>query len=114
MPARVEVGQAALQRLEVVELAEVHLDVEARREKHFQHALIDRLGARELFDLFGRALAERFIGEIVDRGADDREARRQQALLGEVVERGQELATAQVAAGTEDDHEAWLTDPVVV
>src|SRR5450756_410671 len=114
VPGRVELGQAALQRLEFIELAEVDLHVEAGADERVKHALVDRLRARELRDLLGRVLAERVVGHVVDRGADHREARRQQALLGEVVERRKQLAAAEVPGRAEDDHQAWLADVVVV
>jgi len=67
----------------------------------------------EVLDL-GRPLAERVVGEIVDGGTHDREARGQQALFREVIDRWQKLLAAQVAGGAEDDHDRGVGDSVVV
>src|SRR5260370_31237283 len=114
MARRVQLAQAALQRLEVVEVPESDLVVEAPAQERVQHALGDRLRAREFRDLLRRMLAERVIRQVDDRSAHHREAGGQQALLGEVVERRQQLAPAEVAGRAEDDHDARLADAVIV
>jgi hypothetical protein len=55
-------------------------------------------------------LAEAGVVEVVDRRADDAEAGRQQSLLGEVVDRGQQLSSTEVAGGAEDDHEGRVAN----
>src|ERR1700693_1575780 len=114
MAGRVQLAETALQRFEVVELSEVDLHVEAGAQECIQHPLVDWLRARELRDLFRRVLAKRVVGQVVDLRAHHAEAGREQALLGEVVERGQQLAPAEVAGRAEDDHQARFAHAVVV
>jgi hypothetical protein len=67
-----------------------------------------------LRDDIGGPLAKRVIRHVVDGRADHRKARGQQPLLGQVVDRGQELLAAQIAGGAEDDHDRRLGNPIVV
>ena len=54
------------------------------------------------------------VREVAHRRAQDREPGRQRSLLGQVVQRREELASAQVAGGAEDDHDGRVRDPVVM
>ena len=114
MVGAVELLQLLAQRLEILQLAEVHLDVGERREKRIEDAVVDGLRAREGVDLLGCVLAERVLGQVVHRRTHHRESRGQRALLGQVVQRRQKLAAAEVARGAEDDHDRGVCDPVIV
>ena len=57
-------------------------------------------------DVLGQLLAEGLVGEVVEGRADQRKLARQQLGLGEVVQRGDELALGQIAGRAEDDHQA--------
>ena len=70
---------------------------EQRREN-----LLVGLAARELLDRLARLGLELLVGPLPPGHADQLEALRQRALVGEVVERGQQLAVRQVAGGAED------------
>src|SRR5262245_39535979 len=65
-------------------------------------------------DVLRRALPERVVGHLVDRGADHGKPRGQGPLPGEVVEGRQQLAPAKVPRRAEDDHHRRVRDPVVV
>src|SRR6266550_938816 len=65
-------------------------------------------------DLVGRVLPERLVGQVVPRRSHDGKTCGQGALLGEVVQRGQQLAAAEVAGGAEDDHDRRVGDAIVV
>src|SRR5256886_7109344 len=65
-------------------------------------------------DLVGRVLAERLVGQVDPRRSHDGKTCGQGALLGEVVQRGQQLAAAEVAGGAEDDHDRRVGDAIVV
>src|SRR5205823_5369730 len=65
-------------------------------------------------DLVGRVLAERLVGQVVPRRSHDGKTCGQGALLGEVVQRRQQLAAAEVARGAEDDHDRRVGDAIVV
>ena len=114
MPRVVEFLQLLHQSLEVFLLAEIDVDVRHGGEKRFQDAVVDRLGPRELMDLLRGVLAERVVAHIGHRRADDRKTRGQRALLGEVVQSGQELAATEITGGSEYDHDGRIGDPVVV
>src|SRR5260221_5642956 len=109
-----ELLELVLKDLEVLELAEVDLVVEHGLQERLQHRLVDGLGARMLGDRIRGALAERIVRQIVDRRAHHREARRQQALLGQVVQRGQQLFAGEVSGAAEDDHDRGVRDAIVV
>jgi hypothetical protein len=55
-------------------------------------------------------LAVLLVAQWFPRGADDRERRRQEALQGEVVEGGNELALREIARAAEDDDRRGLGD----
>ena len=114
VPRVVEFLQLLRQSLEVFLLAEIDVDVRHGGEKRFQDAVVDRLGPRELMDLLRGVLAERIVGQIGHRRADNRKTRGQRALLGEVVQSGQELAATEITGGSEYDHDGRIGDPVVV
>src|SRR2546421_9340378 len=65
-------------------------------------------------DLVGRVLPDRLVGQVVPRRSHDGKTCGQGALLGEVVQRGQQLAAAEVAGGAEDDHDRRVGDAIVV
>src|SRR5437870_2200091 len=65
-------------------------------------------------DLVGRVLPERLVGQVVPRRSHNGKTCGQGALLGEVVQRRQQLAAAEVARGAEDDHDRRVGDAVVV
>ena len=91
--------EALVDRVVVERPADVARALEELRE----HLLVGR-AARELADGARRELPELVVGEVRARAADEREVLGQRALVGEVVERGQELAAREVA-GRAEDHE---------
>ncbi len=111
---RVELLQLLAQVAKVVDLAEADRDVEELRKQCVQHAVVDRLRARELVDLLRRHLAKGFVRHLGHGRTDHRKACRQRALLGQVVDRRQQLSPAQVAGGAEDHHDRRVGDPVVM
>src|SRR6185503_7833210 len=58
---------------------------------------------RKLADALFREVAVGVVGHLLAADADDREARRQQAVDMQVVERRQQLAMCQVSVAAEDD-----------
>ena len=60
----------------------------------------------ELLDGIEHLLAELVVGEGRARDAHDGETGRQAPVVGQTIERGQELALGEVAIGAEDDHHA--------
>jgi hypothetical protein len=58
---------------------------------------------REALDRAARDLAEGIVGLVSARDADELEVLGQRALVGEVVERREQLAVRQIAGGAEDD-----------
>src|SRR5439155_1280732 len=112
-------GAHAIQLFELRPQARKRVRV-VERSRHVAHAgpevlpdlRIDRLRAREpahRLAHFGGELLMRIRGL---RNADDPERRRQMRADGEVVERGNELAVGEIAAGAEDDHRARLRSGV--
>ena len=65
-------------------------------------------------DLLRGVLAKCVLRDVVHGRADHGEPSGQRALLGEVVDRRQELAATQVSGRAEDDHHRRICDPVVV
>ena len=110
----VELSHTLGERAEIIELAEVDLDVEELVEERGEHAVVDGLRARVLVDLLAGELAECLVGQLVHRGSDHCKAGRQRALLGQVVEGREKLATAEVARRAEDDHDGRVGDAVIV
>ena len=81
------------------------------RDRHVVHALeqaledlVVGLAPRVAADRLARDLAELVVGLLAAGRADQVEALGQRALVGEVVERGQQLARGEVARRAEDDH----------
>ena len=73
-----------------------------RLEQPVEHLRVGR-AARVLLDRLARHVAEVVVGLLAARDADQVEALGERALVGEVVERGQQLAAGEVAGGAEDD-----------
>ena len=67
--------------------------------------------AGELLDRPAGALAEVLVVEAASARADDRVTLRQQALVGQVVERRKQLAARQIARRAEDDHDQRSDPP---
>ena len=112
-----EKSRAAVETLEGLGAEAIAVTVDVADEASVEAAIrsvVDRLGPRELMDLLRGVLAERVIAHIGHRRADDRKTRGQRALLGEVVQSGQELAAAEITGGSEYDHHGRIGDPVVV
>ena len=113
-PLVIECVQALLESLEALRLGEVDGHVVDARQKALQHAVVDRLGARVLPHGGRRAFAELVRGEVVDGGADQTEPGRQQSLLGQVVERRQQLAVGEVPGRAEYHHHGGRGRAVLV
>ncbi len=69
--------------------------------------VLDR-AARELFDAAERERAILLVVEILHRETEDRELVGQFAVEQEIVQRGNQLAMAQVAGAAEDHQDAWI------
>ena len=74
------------------------------------HVLAER-GAGVLLDGVVDDLHEVLVGPVAAGEADEREARREQAAVGQVVDRRHQLLARQVARHPEDDHAARPGDP---
>ncbi len=97
----------ALERLVVVERA---LDEPDALGELAPRRLAERR-ARVLLDGVVHDLREVLVLPVAAREAREREARRQQAAVGEVVDRGHELLAGEVARDAEDDEPARARDP---
>src|SRR3989449_3844219 len=64
--------------------------------------------ARELVQRVSHRRPERRVVESLSRDADHGEARREEAVLPQVVQRGEQLAACEVASSAEDDERARL------
>ena len=83
-------------------------DVTQLVEQAAEHVLVD-LGARERPDRLRRGVAVLRARVLAAGDADQVELARQRALVGEVVDRGQQLTTRQIA-GRPEDHEVRRRD----
>ncbi len=77
--------------------------IKNRLGQRVPHGGIDRLEARKLRDGVAQLGAELIMRFRAARKADDDEGLGKLAFVGEVVERGDELAVGEVAGSTEDD-----------
>ncbi len=98
----VELPQGVVQLGVDLIVVEVSLDVPGVLEQSLQHVLVG-LAPREALDRRDHGVAEVLVLLIAPADADHLEALGQLALVGEVVERGQQLAVREVAGGAEDD-----------
>ena len=114
VPLLVDLVQEPVQALEARAVSEVQLLEAHAVQEGFQDRLVDRLGARVGADGVGGALAELLVAQVALGRADHPEARRQDALQGQVVNRRQQLALRQVAGRAEDDDQRRVGDPVLV
>jgi hypothetical protein len=90
--AALDLGQTLLQRHERGGIFVLPLVIEDVARERGPELGVDRPAARELTAGRAHLLAERFVADGAAREADDGEARRQQAIARQAVERGQQLA----------------------
>src|SRR4029079_11552218 len=95
---RVTLGLERVERLAELAVAllvvEGEPDVGQPLEQALEHGLVG-LAARELLDRLAREVAELLVGLVAARDADQVEALPQRALVGEVVDRRQQLAPGE-------------------
>ena len=99
----VELGRLLLEVVVDVVVVEGARHVAQPLEQPVEHLLV-RLAARELLDRVAGHVAVVVVRDVRAGDADQVEALGQRALVGEVVERGQQLAPRQVARAAEDRH----------
>jgi hypothetical protein len=98
----VELGQGLAEPAVRRGVTEVEADVARALEQPVEHELVGR-AARERADGLARQRPELVVGLLRARDPDEVEALGQRPLVGEVVERRQQLAAREVPRGPEDD-----------
>ncbi len=97
-------------------VAHVAAQVVNAADEPFPNAGVHLVGG-ELLDVFRNFVAEILVGQWRTRHADHGEFPRQQVVFRQIVERGNQLAAGQVAAGAKNHHGAGiaeLADPLLL
>ncbi len=106
VPGRIDFLQPAVQRRKHSGVVEVARHVENALGESGPDIRIEGRVLQELFDGRQHFLAKLVVGHGCARDAQDGESGIQAALVGQPVQRGQQLTFGEIAIGSEDDHGA--------